>query len=115
MQKYYIHFPPVHTASLVTFTTYSLKIQQILRGKFLGILFTIGTKEWEKSNQCAHDQWDIEYLQLHKYRTYTILVRKHHQGLTALMGEDNVKLDFCYIKVQSVVEPSSFGFLQAWN
>jgi hypothetical protein len=45
MQKCYIHFPPVHAASLATFITYSLKIEQIMRGKFLGILFTVGTKE----------------------------------------------------------------------
>jgi hypothetical protein len=44
MQKCYIHFPPVHAASLA-FITYSLKIEQIMRGKFLGILFIVGTKE----------------------------------------------------------------------
>jgi hypothetical protein len=30
--------------------------------------------------------------------TCTILARKHHQGLTAVMGDDNVKLASCYIK-----------------
>jgi len=45
MRKCSTHFPPVHAASLATFITYSFKIEQIMRGKFLGILFTIGTNE----------------------------------------------------------------------
>jgi len=67
MRKCYIQLTPVHAAPFATFITYSFKIEQIMRGKFLCILFTIGTKKWQKSNQCAHDQWDTEQVQLCKY------------------------------------------------